>query len=109
MIKVTIRVEGRAPFSVTVLAESIRDAVDIVRARYPEVEARVAYPIDPEAFFAGEPVAAVGPDDLEDPGEEADPWTSKGRLSVPQKGVDGDPRAARDSVSRPGVEAFNRA
>ena len=108
MIKVTIRVEARAPFSVTVLAESIRDAVDIVRARHPEGEARVAYPIDPEAFFAGEPVAAVGPDDLEAPGEEADPWTSKGRLSIPQ-GVDRDPRAVRDSVSRPGVEAFDRA
>ena len=109
MIKVTIRVEARAPFSVTVLAESIRDAVDIVRARHPEVEVKVAYPIDPAAFFARDPVAAVGPDDLEAPGEEADPWTSKGRLSVPQKGVDRDPWAARDSVSRPGVEAFNRA
>jgi hypothetical protein len=109
MIKVTIRVEARATFSVTVLAESIRDAVDIVRARHPEVEARVAYPIDPEAFFAGDPVAAFGPDDHEAPGEEADPWISKGRLSVPQKGVDREPWAARDSVSRPGVEAFNRA
>jgi len=108
MIKVTIRVEARAPFSVTVLAESIRDAVDIVRARHPEVEARVAYPIDPEAFFAGDPVAAVDPDDLEAPGE-ADLWTSKGQLSVPQKGVDRDPWVPRDSVSRLGAEAFNRA
>ncbi len=83
MIRVTVRVKGRAPFSVTVLAESIRDAVDIVQARYPGVETRIAYPIDPESFFAGDPRAAVRLDDLEARGE-ADPSTGVSRLSVPE-------------------------
>lgn len=65
MIKVIVRVDGEVPLSVAIMAESIRAAVGIVQARYPDAEARVAYPIDPDSFFAGDPVAAVRMDGLE--------------------------------------------
>ncbi len=52
MIKVTIRVGKEEADAVeTISAPSIREAVAIVQARYPEEEIRVAYPIDGEAFF----------------------------------------------------------
>ncbi|MEJ7843407.1 MAG: hypothetical protein WKF95_16710 [Rubrobacter sp.] len=54
MIKVTIRV-GKEETSVaeTISAPSIREAVVIAQASYPEEEIRVSYPIDGEAFFLG--------------------------------------------------------
>ena len=52
MIKVTILI-GEEGVGVTeaISAASIREAVDIARARHPGKEVRVNYPIDPEAFF----------------------------------------------------------
>ena len=52
MIKVTIRVgKGEAGVVEAISAPSIREAVVIAQARYPEEEIRVSYPIDGEAFF----------------------------------------------------------
>ncbi len=54
MIKVTIRVgKGEAGVVEAISAPSIREAVVIAQARYPEEEIRVSYPIDGEAFFLG--------------------------------------------------------
>lgn len=52
MIKVSLEVrEGRAPFRVEARAESIGQAVGIVKGRYPGREVRVVFPIDSEEFF----------------------------------------------------------
>ena len=67
MIKVSVEVgSGTAHFSVAVRAENIRQAVEIVEARYPGGDVRVVHPIDPEAYFIKEP-AAAGPVELEMP------------------------------------------
>ncbi len=62
MINITVRVEGQVPFSMKVRAVSIRAALGIVQARYPDAEARIAYPIDPEFFFAGDDKVGIGLD-----------------------------------------------
>lgn len=55
MIKVTVRIgEGEASATEAISAPSIRQAMVIAQARYPEEEVRVAYPIDGEAFFCRE-------------------------------------------------------
>ncbi len=52
MIKVSMEVgEGAALSRATVQAESIREAVNITRGRYPGRDVRVKFPIDPEDFF----------------------------------------------------------
>jgi hypothetical protein len=51
MIRVTILVDGEADASETICAANIREAVAIAQACHPKEEIRVAYPIDPEAFF----------------------------------------------------------
>jgi hypothetical protein len=52
MIKVSMEVrEGAALSTATVQAESIREAVNITRRRYPGRDVRVMFPIDPEDFF----------------------------------------------------------
>ena len=52
MIKVTVLVgKGAAGTPETISAASIREAVSIARARHPEEQIRVAFPIDPESFF----------------------------------------------------------
>jgi hypothetical protein len=63
MIKVCVKVhEEGAPFSVTVLAESIDRAVTIVKERHPSRDVRVVFPIDPREFFVeGSKVAGAGP------------------------------------------------
>ena len=48
--------EGAALSSATVQAETIRDAVNITRRRYPGRDVRVTFPIDPEDFFIEGPV-----------------------------------------------------
>lgn len=58
MVKVSIEV-GAAGFRVAVTAESIRQALRVVEEHYPGVDARVVFPLDPEAFFA-EPAATAG-------------------------------------------------
>jgi hypothetical protein len=55
MIEFSIEVgNGAARFGVAVRAESIRRAVETVKPRYPDADARVVYPIVPEAFFVRE-------------------------------------------------------
>lgn len=66
MIEVLVEVGTvTARFGVMVRAESIRGAVDIVKADYPGADARVVHPIDPEAFFvrdAATPTVPVEPE-----------------------------------------------
>jgi hypothetical protein len=45
---------GAARFRAVVWAEGIDRAVKLVKVRYPECEARVLFPIEPEAYFAAE-------------------------------------------------------
>ena len=60
MIKVTVQVaSGTARFKVAVQSESIRRAVQIVEGQNPGCEARVTFPIDPEAFFVGGTKTAI--------------------------------------------------
>ena len=52
MIRVFMEVrEGAALSRTTVQAESIREAVNITRGRYPGRDVRVIFPIDAEDFF----------------------------------------------------------
>ena len=52
MIRLSLEVrEGGVLSRVTVQAESIRQAVSIVKGRYPGLEVRVVFPIDTEEFF----------------------------------------------------------
>ncbi len=56
MIRVSMEVrEGTVLSRATVQAESIREAVNITRGRYPGRDVRVMFPIDPEDFFIGGP------------------------------------------------------
>ena len=60
MIRVTVEVVSDAAHSmVTVRAESIRRAVEIAKEHNPSCDARVTFPIDPEAFFVSNPAAAA--------------------------------------------------
>jgi hypothetical protein len=61
MIGVCMEVrEGAALSRATVQAESIREAVNITRRRYPGREVRVVFPIDPEDFFIQAPAGGIG-------------------------------------------------
>jgi hypothetical protein len=61
MIKVSMEVrEGTALFRVAVQAESISQAVSIVKGRHPDRDVRVVFPIDPESFFPGGAEKAEG-------------------------------------------------
>jgi len=52
MIRVSMEVrEGAALSRTTVQAESIREAVNITRRRYPGRDVRVKFPIEAEEFF----------------------------------------------------------
>ena len=56
MVKVTVQVRsGTAHFRVSVQAESIRKALEVVGARYPSGEVGVVFPIEPEGFFVDGP------------------------------------------------------
>ncbi len=56
MIGVRVRVvnEGGS-FTIVVCAESLREVEQIAKARYPGSTVRIAFPIEPECFFAGGP------------------------------------------------------
>ena len=61
MIGVCMEVrEGAALSRATVQAESIREAVNITRRRYPGRDVRVIFPLDPETFFIDDPADANG-------------------------------------------------
>jgi hypothetical protein len=67
MIKVSLKVhEGTAPFRVTVQAESIGQAIGIVKEHYPGHEVRVVFPIDSEEFFIEGP-EKIQPDESRQP------------------------------------------
>jgi len=52
MVKVSVEVtSGAARFRVSVQAESIRKALGMVKARYPQSEVGGLFPIEPEDFF----------------------------------------------------------
>ncbi len=58
MIRVVIDVLNEATRTcVVVQAKSIRGAVSIAAAVYPNADVRVKFPIDPEAFFVKDPAA----------------------------------------------------
>jgi hypothetical protein len=60
MIRISIQVSsGAARFRVMVQAESIERALEIAKKHNPGKECRVTFPIDPESFFAGDPVAKI--------------------------------------------------
>ncbi len=61
MVRVCVEVrEGAALFRVNVRAESISRAVSIMKRDRPGGDVRVVFPIDPGAFFAGDPKEAGG-------------------------------------------------
>jgi hypothetical protein len=56
MIRVSMEVREESSLSrAMVQAESIREAVNITRRRYPSRDVRVMFPIDPETFFIDDP------------------------------------------------------
>ncbi len=56
MVRVSMDVgEGTALSRATVQAESIREAVNITRRRYPGRDVRVIFPIEAEDFFIEDP------------------------------------------------------
>jgi hypothetical protein len=60
MIRISIQVSsGAARFKVTVEAESIERALEIVARQNPGKEYEVMFPIDPETFFVEDSVATV--------------------------------------------------
>jgi hypothetical protein len=72
MIRVSVEVySGAARFRATVWAKSIECALSLVRARYPGGEARVIFPIEPEAFFVDGVVPTSEVVSLETPEEAA--------------------------------------
>jgi hypothetical protein len=59
MIRVAVEVHsGAARFRAAVWAESIERALSLVKDHYPGGEAKVVFPIEPEAFFVDGGVAA---------------------------------------------------
>jgi hypothetical protein len=62
MVRISIEVSnGVARFSVSVQAESIKRALEIVERRNPGKDCKVRFPIDAEAFFVeDDDVAQVG-------------------------------------------------
>jgi hypothetical protein len=58
MIRVSIRIrEGASCFDVSVQAHSIRRAIGIAEALYPNADVWVSFPIDAGVFFVEEPVS----------------------------------------------------
>jgi|tagenome__1003787_1003787.scaffolds.fasta_scaffold20745916_3 hypothetical protein len=52
MVKVSIEVSNEAAtFGVAIQARSLECALSFVQQRYPEGEARVKFPMEPEGFF----------------------------------------------------------
>jgi hypothetical protein len=61
MVKVSVEVRSEAArFDAGVQAESIQQAMSLVRKRYPKGNVLVKFPIQPESFFVEEPTARTG-------------------------------------------------
>ena len=62
MIRISVEIgRGAARHRVAVQAESIERALEIVERQNPGCEAKVAFPIEPEAFFVWDTAATMGP------------------------------------------------
>ena len=60
MVRISVQVSsGTARFRVTIQAESIERALDIVASQNPGKACEVTFPIDPETFDAEDSVVAV--------------------------------------------------
>jgi hypothetical protein len=58
MVRISVEVSsGASRFRVSVQAESIRRALEIVQGQNPGRDVGVVFPIDPEMFFAGDRAA----------------------------------------------------
>jgi hypothetical protein len=56
MIGARVRVDNEGGgFTIVVRAESLREVEQTAKARYPKSTVRIAFPIEPEWFFAGGP------------------------------------------------------
>jgi hypothetical protein len=56
MIGARVRVVNEAGgFTIVVYAECLREVEQTAKARYPKSTVRIAFPIEPECFFAGGP------------------------------------------------------
>jgi hypothetical protein len=56
MVNMSVEVrDGANHFNVSVTAQSIKRAVNVVRGSYPGRTVRAKFPIDPEGFFVKEP------------------------------------------------------
>jgi hypothetical protein len=56
MIGARVRVVSRnGSFTIVVCAESLREIEQTAKMRYPGSSVRIAFPIEPECFFAGAP------------------------------------------------------
>jgi hypothetical protein len=62
MVRISVEVSsGAARFRVMVQAKSIERALEIAKMHNPGKECRVTFPLDPETYFVGDPVARVEP------------------------------------------------
>jgi hypothetical protein len=72
MIRVSVEIcRGATRFRAEVWAESIGRALSLVMARYPGSEARVVFPIEPDAFFVDSVVPTSEGVSLQTPEEVA--------------------------------------
>jgi hypothetical protein len=56
MIEAQVRVVNEGgTFTIVVCAESLREVEQTAKIRYPGSTVRIAFPIEPECFFAGGP------------------------------------------------------
>ena len=56
MIGARVRVVNEdGSFTIVVCAESLREIEQTAKARYPDSTVRIAFPMEPEYFFAGTP------------------------------------------------------
>jgi hypothetical protein len=56
MIRARVRVDNEGgSFTILVYAESLQLAERTTKTRYPESAVRMAFPIEPECYFAGGP------------------------------------------------------
>ena len=61
MVRITIEVSnGPVRFSVSVQAQSIERALEIVERQNPGRECKVSFPIDAEAFFVEDDIVTQG-------------------------------------------------
>ena len=72
MVKVSVEVRsGAARFDVAVQAESIQQALSVVKERYAKANVKVRFPIKPESFFVEDRKARSGIVGLELPARVA--------------------------------------